>query len=1230
MAGFLRALANVFTGGTSAAAERVDDIESSVEEDELARLRRAQEDEAERRAEQRREVRAVSEDAMDLEAPPAPAAPDPAPISMATVAATEVEQGDPVDRETFYALSAAWRRRTIERWAEAVLRPLPGVGGGGDPRAVHPTLVELLGRAMVLDLDLFLYVTRRAARGTRKARRMSAGGVEFPVIEDEPAPLPQPLLTYYDGVDAAALQLLIGQVSCGVPWKHVDAMALALAHCLQRAGMTAAISKAPSTGWAYDERCEKHARRIARELGPTYLASLARYLFDALERLRAPAWQPPPGELGLLLDTMRYRLRDEFLVELWTAAVEGGADADAVRARYLGLRAPRAGGPPVPSRKPEDLDEADWQPRVPTSLEMYAVVNRHRAFAARLREHHATLAATVRALPFQECAMRWIYMRETLFTPCLPYEYRVDVDPAEEEEEAVPAAPATSSRVLVTRVRDRKTAQTWLEMRHAAPDIRASYAATHATDVAAAWSARDAEAAERRVDEAPADLVRGGILAMQTGMGKTGTMLMAACLVDRQLAGLPWAPPSVPVERLGGTLIVAAGPLIGQWLAAAEVKFAPGRRCLRLTAALLAKDPALERVVRQRRLGDYDFVLVTPFFLGLAVAASDLPAAPGTLVRPRAELKATALSQTVAALLKSMYWRRVVVDEAHELVRSPDTNVTVGVDCLEARAKWLLTATPYNSRMGDLYNEVNLVLHTAPHWAAAAGHFMNNRFDLFSRRVADLRRPEAVGNGRLLTEVADEETGEAAEAPADDPRRLACLRQLPQVPVKGDRDAPRRDIYALFALQHIFRSAYGELTHEIEQAQRFDVAPFDLRPAESDLLAVLTVYCQRAMAGLDKKDAGALGLVITAINVARQASVGAFALNAAMEEHLRVSFYAYRKHIGRRAGSPHARDDAAAFGRFRDWIWAPPETRATAVAASSRAQRFRELLRALRERREKKGVVYPPDTPDAAKQHTDKMIVFSDYQAGAEAAHAMAAAEFGAAACSLIMGGRGDAQREREFARFASGAGVVLVMTYAVGSTGLDLNFANHVVLYDGQWVESRRQQAIARVARIGQRKAMFFTDLIANVWVDQSMLRRRGARVGEWAAFIGDGPPSMTSAQPAAARQRRPALVEDMVLPAAGDLALVVLDGDEAVAEDEEEEDEAPRRGKATKKTLEQRAKEAAEKKVASAVRDAGGEDAAKAAMLEIADSANKAELGPMRIDWDDPTLNVADLWRL
>ena len=114
----------------------------------------------------------------------------------------------------------------------------------------------------------------------------------------------------------------------------------------------------------------------------------------------------------------------------------------------------------------------------------------------------------------------------------------------------------------------------------------------------------------------------------------------------------------------------------------------------------------------------------------------------------------------------------------------------------------------------------------------------------------------------------------------------------------------------------------------------------------------------------------------------------------------------------------------------------------------------------------------------------DKIIVFSAFLSALTLLHDVLDPS------TVVMVHGGTKKRDKIFDTFRSSPHVrVLLITNGVGTMGLNLTEANHVVLMETWWHHLVENQASARVWRIGQRKKVFIWKLIMNNSIEERML---------------------------------------------------------------------------------------------------------------------------------------------
>jgi non-specific serine/threonine protein kinase len=161
-----------------------------------------------------------------------------------------------------------------------------------------------------------------------------------------------------------------------------------------------------------------------------------------------------------------------------------------------------------------------------------------------------------------------------------------------------------------------------------------------------------------------AKLGLGACLADDMGLGKTIQVLSLLLVLKRQTAG-----------RQQPNLLVAPASLLANWASEIE-RFAPGLNAFMAHPSALPA-AALKTVVPER-LRDVDLVITSY----------------GSLLR--------------VPWIAEADWRLVVLDEA-QAIKNPDARQTRTVKALKARARFALTGTPIENRLGDLWSIFDFV-----------------------------------------------------------------------------------------------------------------------------------------------------------------------------------------------------------------------------------------------------------------------------------------------------------------------------------------------------------------------------------------------------------------------------------------------------------------------------------------------------------------------------------------
>ncbi|KAF2129963.1 hypothetical protein P153DRAFT_227886 [Dothidotthia symphoricarpi CBS 119687] len=169
---------------------------------------------------------------------------------------------------------------------------------------------------------------------------------------------------------------------------------------------------------------------------------------------------------------------------------------------------------------------------------------------------------------------------------------------------------------------------------------------------------------------------RGGILADSMGLGKSCSMiaLIAADLEDNMLGTVPndhWARGT---EDVSATLLIVPPNLLETW----EEQF---RRHLASSNSLkIRRHHSIRRISNLDELREYDVIITTYQMV-------------------EAEWKKCKSSEK--SPLFTAYWRRIILDEAH-YVSDNSSSTSKAICALEANARWAVTGTPLQNRLGDI------------------------------------------------------------------------------------------------------------------------------------------------------------------------------------------------------------------------------------------------------------------------------------------------------------------------------------------------------------------------------------------------------------------------------------------------------------------------------------------------------------------------------------------------
>ena len=168
---------------------------------------------------------------------------------------------------------------------------------------------------------------------------------------------------------------------------------------------------------------------------------------------------------------------------------------------------------------------------------------------------------------------------------------------------------------------------------------------------------------ERECDDSAANGVRGGILALEMGLGKT--ILMLGCIISNFRG-----------TKSNNTLVVLPNALLEQWCSIFE-RF--------MGHSPLVYHGAAVKTITLDELESRPIVVTT-----YGMIAERLPKKGGKELSGK------------QSPLWDVCWNRVILDEAHH-IRNQQTAVFKGAMKLRANIRWLVTGTPIQNKRSDLY-----------------------------------------------------------------------------------------------------------------------------------------------------------------------------------------------------------------------------------------------------------------------------------------------------------------------------------------------------------------------------------------------------------------------------------------------------------------------------------------------------------------------------------------------
>ena len=214
----------------------------------------------------------------------------------------------------------------------------------------------------------------------------------------------------------------------------------------------------------------------------------------------------------------------------------------------------------------------------------------------------------------------------------------------------------------------------------------------------------------------PPPEVHGGLISEEMGLGKTVEMLALIHLnpATRSAASMSLGSPLPPhsasrpagLVSAGSTLIIAPTSLVGQWYGEIETRSA-GEKLKVLCWYGSSRTQDVNKIVQ------YDVVLTTFGIVAAelqkqnkknAAAAAAAASADAMNGDDGSSSSADPAGPAELSPLHRIDWHRIIVDESHSL-KSRHSKQSRNVMTLQSPRKWLLSGTPINLQIDDLFHQ---------------------------------------------------------------------------------------------------------------------------------------------------------------------------------------------------------------------------------------------------------------------------------------------------------------------------------------------------------------------------------------------------------------------------------------------------------------------------------------------------------------------------------------------
>ncbi|CEJ82945.1 hypothetical protein VHEMI02983 [[Torrubiella] hemipterigena] len=528
----------------------------------------------------------------------------------------------------------------------------------------------------------------------------------------------------------------------------------------------------------------------------------------------------------------------------------------------------------------------------------------------------------------------------------------------------------------------------------------------------------------------------GGIIADPMGLGKTLTMIaLVASDLDSNPLPSESEYPTVDMPDTSATLIIVPPPLIPSWEEQLLEHVVPG-------------ELSFHRHHGKTRLNDiseirqFNIVLTT-----YHTVSAEWKAANGGLEK---------------SPLFSVRWRRIILDEAH-FIRNGSSRMARAVCALDSIARWAVTGTPIQNRLGDLASLLKFIqahpfndpkrfeTDVSRLWKSGSDGEAVNRLKRLSAHIL-LRRAKATINLPPRRDLV-----QAVEFTAEE---RATYKQLKDHTILNIDEALGND--SISSKRH----SYVNILQQIESMRLFSNLGFHYlsrheKPSyqfsenEWSKVAQRTFNSQREMSSLScKKCLSTVGLSDILLGESTAGGDGAiftsclkFFCKECLEKSISKGSSLTCGHTPSCQAAPVS-TSSAALEEIDSFV--PPTIQNLSNNLSSKVTALIDDIKSL-----------PKDV---------KCIVFSTWRLTLD----LITSGLNAASIQSIRFDGKVAQKDRHtvLKKFRSDPSIqVMLLTLSCGAVGLNLTVASRAYLVEPHWNPTLEEQALARIHRLGQTK---------------------------------------------------------------------------------------------------------------------------------------------------------------